>query len=87
MSNHGTRIRYVHDSCRCDLCCKAMNDYYQEHRQNTRAYIADVREWARGLGFELTGRARKPLIDRYNREHPERPYQTEANNNDAGWAS
>jgi hypothetical protein len=39
---------------------------------------SDVIQWARSLGFDihpkLKGKVAGILVDRYNREHPDRPY-------------
>jgi len=75
--SHGTHARYC-NGCRCAPCTKGHTEYTRGHRENDRAWLAEVKEWAYGLGFQLTGRARKPLIERYNREHPDRPYLTDA---------
>ena len=74
---HGTRTAYNY-GCRCALCKEAESRYSQAHRgHDGEAHIGELKVWAASLGFDLPANARsipKPLIDRWNREHPDRPY-------------
>jgi hypothetical protein len=74
-SKHGTQSRYTNGRCRCDECRAGHAAYQSQWVSGECATAAELREWAHGLGFDIPRRIPKPLIDRWNRERPDRPYR------------
>ena len=84
-SRHGTIDGYIRFACRCEECTSAHVAYQREKGWLPAAppagtvTIGEVREWARGLGLpasaSLHGRNGALIIARWNREHPERPFE------------
>lgn len=74
-SRHGTLSRYRR-GCHCDLCRAANTEYARRRREGQYATKSEVKEWMRGLGWDrpMPANIPQPIIDRWNREHPDRPY-------------
>lgn len=73
---HGTLKAYK-AGCHCDACRAANAEYWAKWNAGPEAYAtaSEVREWFRGLGFDLPRVLPAPAIARWDREHPERPYR------------
>ena len=76
ISEHGTPSRYTKGRCRCDACRAAGTAYAARRNSGEYAGRSDLSEFMRGLGWDKSIPRAIPqvFVDRWNREHPDRPY-------------
>lgn len=77
-SRHGTVSRYSSGKCRCAECKQASAEYKKRLAAGTYATRAELEQFMVSLGWDKRIPRQLPqvFVQRWNREHPDRPYVT-----------